>query len=34
MTVQTLPGVHAGQFRIELPGRTFMAVRMRFLLAD
>jgi len=29
MTVETLPGVHSGVLRVELPGRQFMAVRAR-----
>ena len=29
MTVETLPGTYAGRFRIELPGRQFIAVRLR-----
>lgn len=29
MTIDTLPGVHTGQLRIELPGREYMAVRYR-----
>ena len=29
MTIQTLPGTYSGRFRIELPGKQFIAVRMR-----
>jgi hypothetical protein len=29
MTVETLPGTFSGRFRIELPGRQFVAVRLR-----
>jgi len=29
MTVETLPGTYSGRFRIELPGRQFIAVRLR-----
>jgi hypothetical protein len=28
MTVDRLPGTFAGRFRIELPGREFMAIRL------
>jgi hypothetical protein len=28
MTIERQPGVFAGTFRIELPGREFMAVRL------
>jgi hypothetical protein len=29
MTIETLPGTYSGRFRIDLPGRQFMAVRLR-----
>jgi hypothetical protein len=29
MTVDTLPGTFSGRFKIELPGRQFVAVRLR-----
>jgi Domain of unknown function (DUF5605)/Domain of unknown function (DUF5060)/Protein of unknown function (DUF4038) len=29
MSVDTLPGVHAGRFTVRLPGREYMAVRLR-----
>ena len=29
MTIDTLPGTYHGRFRIELPGRQYMAVRLR-----
>jgi hypothetical protein len=29
MTVETLPGVYEGSFRVDLPGRQYMAVRLR-----
>ncbi|WP_422935782.1 DUF5605 domain-containing protein [Sinomonas sp. P47F7] len=31
MTVETLPGTFSGRFRIELPGRQYIAVRLRAL---
>ncbi|MFE4833550.1 DUF5605 domain-containing protein [Arthrobacter sp. NPDC056691] len=31
MTVETLPGTFSGRFKIELPGRQFVAVRLRAL---
>ncbi|MCH6470068.1 DUF5605 domain-containing protein [Sinomonas terrae] len=31
MTVETLPGTHSGRFRVELPGRQFIALRLRAL---
>ncbi|WP_258803590.1 DUF5605 domain-containing protein [Pseudarthrobacter sp. NS4] len=29
MTVETLPGTFQGRFRIDLPGRQYIAVRLR-----
>jgi len=29
MTIERMPGVHAGSVRVELPARQFMAVRLR-----
>ncbi|HLT68262.1 MAG TPA: DUF5605 domain-containing protein [Microbacterium sp.] len=29
MTIETLPGTYSGRFRIELPGKQFIAVRLR-----
>lgn len=34
MTVETLEGGYEGTFRIGLPGRTYMAVRMTRLYGD
>lgn len=34
MTVETLPGKYAGEFRIELPGREFIALRMTVIDSD
>ena len=29
MTIESLPGTYSGEFRVDLPGGQFMAVRMR-----
>lgn len=29
MTIETLPGKYSGRFRIDLPGRQFIALRLR-----
>ena len=34
MTVETLPGTYSGRFRVELPGRQFIALRLRALKAE
>jgi hypothetical protein len=28
MTIDSLPGIHEGSFRVDLPGREFMALRI------
>lgn len=34
MSVETLPGTYSGRFRIELPGRQYIAVRLRAVSED
>lgn len=34
MTVDALPGVRTGSFRVELPGRPYMMVRLRAAAAE